>query len=237
MTSDFQVCAWRLHLLLPLLLTLSATAHTCCVDDPHTLSELLLHDATNRKIFQCQVLESFIDTNGLCFSRARVQQVFKGNVDSADVWLATGEIYSSNGCYSLKPGDHWLVFSTEHKPGWFGAGDICDRFSTTANRYGNSYETYLPIVTDFRDKTATGYSGPIRWFNEDGSPLAEGQMKRGKATGRWKHYNWEGKLVSTAHYRKGLLHGERNRADPTYLHREICRFQHGKLVARELIRG
>ncbi|MBK9335618.1 MAG: hypothetical protein IPM98_03100 [Lewinellaceae bacterium] len=228
MAPNFQVVTWRLYLLLPLLLTLSATAHTCCVDDPHTLSELLLHDATNRKVFHCQVLESFVDTNGLCFSRASVQQVFKGNVDSADVWLVTGEIYSSNGCYSLKPRTIGWYSVLKAKPGWFGAGDICDRFSTTANRYGNSYETYLPIVTDFRDKTAAGYSARSGGSTETG--VSGGRPNEtGKSHGTVETLQLGGQTRVYRSLQEGLLHGERNRADPAYLHREICRFQHGKL--------
>lgn len=206
----------------------------CCGSDPHTLSELLLHDAFNRKIFRCQILESLVDTDGSCLSRAKVEEVFKGQVDSSEVWLATGVMNSSIGCHQLQPGAYWLVFSTEHKPGWFGAG-ICDGFSTTAIRYEKRYEQYLSIVTDFRDKTAARYSGPIRWYNKDGTPLAEGQMRRGKATGTWKHYNWEGKLVSTASYQKGLLHGERVRTHPVYGHRETCQFQKGNLISRAII--
>ena len=231
MVPNFQINFWRISLLFSLFISISAAAYPCCIGDPHTLSELLLHDESNRKIFQCQVLESFVETSGLCFSRARVQQVFKGNVDSADVWIATGEINSSVGCHPLNPGDYWLIYSTERKPGWFGAGTICDRFSTPANRY----ESSLSIVTDFRDKTAARYSGPIRWYNKDGTPLAEGQMRRGKATGTWKHYNWEGKLVSTASYQKGLLHGERVRTHPVYGHRETCQFQKGNLISRAII--
>jgi len=178
----------------------------CCMEEPHTLTELLLQDQKNRMVFLCRITQSASNLEGAYFSRANVLEVFKGDLKQSNVLIYTGGNTSAGG-YQAGISREWLIFSPMDKNGEFSAA-VCDPFSCDRSFDPEVFNNRLEVITSFKKMTRSAYTGPVVWYYHDGVKAAEGQFQFGKPEGKWKHYRPSGALKSEFNYKKGRLHGD-----------------------------
>ncbi|MBK6997071.1 MAG: hypothetical protein IPH31_19935 [Lewinellaceae bacterium] len=178
----------------------------CCSGEPHTLTELLLHDQYNRTIFLCRVYNTAANLQGGFFSKAKVNEVFKGRLDSSFVVIHTGG-NSSAGGRPLKPYSDWLIFSQMNSNGTFNA-TVCDWFSCSGTDDPEKFYNTLQIISSYKKMTESAYTGTVVWYFPDGAKAAEGNFLEGKPEGKWVHFRHDGTLKSETRYKNGLRHGE-----------------------------
>ena len=172
----------------------------CCMGEPHTLTELLLHDQYNRTIFLCRVYNTAANLQGGFFSKAKVNEVFKGRLDSSFVVIHTGG-NSSAGGRPLKPYSDWLIFSQMNSNGTFNA-TVCDWFSCSGTDDPEKFYNTLQIISSYKKMTESAYTGTVVWYFPDGAKAAEGNFLEGKPEGKWVHFRHDGTLKSETRYRK-----------------------------------
>ncbi len=192
--------------LLFLICTGAPALFACCSAERHTLTELLLHDERNRSVFLCRVIYTAATIHGGYFSKGKVLEVFKGEVDLDTVFIYTGGNTSAGG-RQTELNSEWLIFSEKEKNGEYFA-TVCDPFSCSNADQSEYFPNKFQLVADFKQKRETAYSGPIVWYYHDGVKAAEGNFLNGKPEGKWKHYRYDGTLKSETLYKNGLRHGE-----------------------------
>ena len=177
----------------------------CCIEEPHSLTELLLNDQRNRMIFMCRITQSASNLEGAYFSRAMVLEVFKGDLKQSNVLIYTGGNTSAGGC-KAGTSTEWLIFSPMDENGEFSAA-VCDQFSCEKSYAPAVYNNRLEIIISYKKMIRSRYTGPVIWYYHDGVKAAEGQFLSGKPEGKWKHYRHSGALKRETNYKKGLLDG------------------------------
>lgn len=195
-------------LLLSLTLALPASFSTllaCCMGEPHTLTELLLHDERDRSVFLCEVISSAATMQGMYFSKVKIREVFKGEMSEKTVFVYTGGNTSAGGI-SIQANTSWVIFSRKEFDGNYAA-KVCDHFSCCIVADDAVSTNRLQLVTDFRRLVKTAYTGPVTWYYPDGIKAAEGQFLNGKPEGIWLHYRYDGTLKSETPYQNGVRHG------------------------------
>ncbi|MBL4656534.1 MAG: hypothetical protein JKX73_00930 [Flavobacteriales bacterium] len=150
-----------------------------------------------------------------------IQEVFFGRVDSNIVTLKTGTRGSSTGGWRLPENSEWLIY-TAGKGKVFGAGGICDRRSKKASDT-KKFQRELEFIRTIRDVRKNKRTRKIELFYANNNPSAQGQFKKGKPDGNWKHYYENGKLKTEENYLNGEYDGE---------HKEYSKYG---LIEKELL--
>jgi antitoxin component YwqK of YwqJK toxin-antitoxin module len=201
------------------------SAVACCAGEPHTFTELLLHDTRRREVFLCKVLASHFRFDGAIFSDVEVIDVYKGQIEQKRLQVFTGLENSSIGGSLWSVGQTMFVCS-DVVAGQCSAG-TCDAFSRPAGV--DNTQDHWAIAIDFYEKTMKRYTGRVQWKNGAGVILASGRFVKGKPHGAWIHNDHNGKIVTTCTYKKGLLHGvmtNRNYAGKT----DTMIYKYGQMV-------
>lgn len=206
---------------LALLLSASSPVAACCGGEPHSLTELLLHDSYQRDIFKATVQRVFVGPKGGCQSVVTIDQVYKGSILQDSVIVRTGgNTTAGGGC--LKKGQQWVFFS-KGKNGVYGA-TVCDRFSfMLPDESGKSFNRLvdeswpgdvLRILGQYESLRAQRQWQKVEFRRQTGLLLAAGGWENGVPTDQWQHYVDRGEpdavgyLKSEVCYRAGKLNGE-----------------------------
>jgi len=203
----------------------------CCMGEPHTLTELLLHDQYNRSVFLCRVYNTAANLQGGYFSKTKVNEVFKGKVDSSFVVIQTGGNTTAGG-QMLNSNSDWLIFSQMHSNGEFNA-TVCDWFSCSRTDDPEKFYNTLQIISAYKKMTETAYTGTVVWYFPDGVKAAEGNFLEGKPTGKWLHFRYDGTLKSETRYKNGLRHGEATEILENNRGTTVSTYHNGALTAQK----
>ena len=192
-----------LFLILQLAISVNVS-NACCAGDDASLTEYLLKG--NRTIFLCKVLKSHTDKDGHFSSEILIIEVLVGEVDSTIVTLNTGIGGSSVGGWNFPENTEWLIY-TSGKGKVFGAGTICDRRSKKASDT-KKFQKELEFIRTIIDIRKNKRTRKIELYYANDNRPVQGQFKKGKPSGNWKHYYENGKLKTEENYLNGVYNGE-----------------------------
>jgi antitoxin component YwqK of YwqJK toxin-antitoxin module len=204
-----------------------------CPQEPHSLTELLLFDSRDRIIFLGEIKRTAKYLDNSYFSEVKVEEVFKGNLESKIVTIETGGTTTAGG-FPLEFRSKWVFFGRKYENNVFGA-TVCDWMSCNEKTLPEKYYNTLQIVSSFKKMTESQYSGDVIWYFPNGTKAAEGKFRKGKAHGRWKHYYENGDLRSEMKYKNGVLHGGIFEIDEFKREQSIAFYKKGVLISKERV--
>lgn len=118
------------------------------------------------------------------------------------------------GGRELFQGKYYFILGYEFEKGKFGAF-VCDVHSKPLSDSEDS-SLIVKKMIHYKKHIEQKYTGKVKYYN-DTILIAEGNFRKGIPNGRWKYYDWEGKLLEDIGYKMGNKVGIEKR----YYRREI----------------